>query len=257
MPLPVKSPLRFSPRAPLALRQHSCAALAGSALWLSGATLVEAHPESSPGLVNRYVTAAVHGAHAEVAVALLYGNTPGADLRREADVDSDGQLDSPESAALASRLERQARAWLEIRVNDAPVAFSPRIYVDWGNDLSVHAAPVVVEARTSLPAADAPEWSLRLAPGPPLPRQGETEVTLALGEGWSLRTSQESGGPLGSRHSFKTHGPDTKAVRFTLARTSVRAPKSERPGWLVAPLAVGVAALAWWAARRRQRSGIG
>lgn len=229
-------------------------------LWvastLSGATTrAIAHPESQPGLTNRYVTLAAHGDRVEVSVALLFGELPGMDLRRQADADGNGRLSPEELEVLRRKLTALAADWLELEVNGEPRPFTPTVALDLGGKNAVEADAVVVEARDILTQPPS-RLAVTLIPKTPPPRLGETEITAALGDGWRLT---ESRGPQGGGQdrSFKTNGPTRFVASFRLDRTNTRetvVPTGPRAVFSVL-LAAGMAFGAWILSRRRWRRG--
>jgi hypothetical protein len=225
------------------------------AAGLVGATLsgtapsALAHPESTPELVNRYITVAAHGSQLELSVARLYGQGPAADLRRLADANADGQISDQEQNELQRQLQQEAAGWLKLRLNGSELRPPLKVSVDLGGQRSTGRHPLVIEGRAPLPVATKMH-DVELTPGPPPPRHGETEVMAVLGPGWELVSSRGPGGPKAFVH--KPSSTHNGAVGFALRRHAAVNPFGWRQKTLVATaLAALTAGLFWWSRRRR------
>ena len=138
-------------------------------------------------LVNRYVTLAVHGQQAEISVALLYGEQTALSLRRRADGNGNGSgdLDQAEIRRLEEEFRADSAAWLSLRLDERALPFVGTLKLDLGGDQKVASSPLVVEVHMMVSLTKAAH-SFRLTPARQLPLLGETEVSCALGPGWSL-----------------------------------------------------------------------
>lgn len=213
-----------------------------------------AHPETTPMLVNRYVTLTVHQQRAEISVALLYGEQPALSLRRRADGNGSGDLDQAEIRRLEEELMADAAGWLNLSLDERAVPFEGTLEVDMGADQEVAASPLVVEARMMVRLTKATH-SFRLTPARQLPLLGETEVSCALGPGWSLLPAA-TGMPAARSHKAVGPLPPGWSVVFDLGRGSPRA--SERSPAIVMVLlgaAGAVGYLAWDRRMKKKRPG--
>lgn len=225
-----------------------------------------AHPETTPTLVNRYVTLTLHGSTAEASVALLYGAVPAQQVRRDADLNNDGLLGQPEIAALTQRLQAESITWLAVLSNGETLKFAPTLVIDLGGNLAVTAAALVAEARMDLNLA-ARDHSFDLRPGVGPRFLGETEVTCATGGGWALQESSSERPGAGSDARQHGRARSYKAVGAVPAGWNVRfrlrpiGPSDQAGTWglrprLIATLATVLLAcascIAWNAWRRRK-----
>lgn len=175
---------------------------------LCGPARAPAHPEFFPTQVNRYLSATVAGDTLELSLALLFGERPAAELRRELDLDRDGAITTDELAAARTDWRRRGPALVHVAVTDrgsrtvldvAAALHPDRLdaQLDLGEQRAVAAAPLVVELRThvSIPPAAA-DLTIELAHGaPPVESAppGEAELTALAGPGWRLLEGEQAG----------------------------------------------------------------
>lgn len=210
-----------------------------------------AHPETTPTLVNRYVTLAVHGQQAEVSVTLLYGEQPALSLRRRADGNGSGDLDQAEMRRLEEESGADSAAWLDLTLDDRALPFVGTSKVDLGGDQKVASSPLVVEVhmRVSLTRA---AHSFRLTPARQLLLLGETEVSCALGPGWSLRQAA-TGSPAERSHKAVGPLPLGWSVVFDLGPGLPRARERSTGIVLVLLGAAGAAGCLAWYQRMKKK----
>jgi hypothetical protein len=213
------------------------------ALWAMLAQPAQAHPESAPALVNRYITLATQGDMAFLSVALLYGTQPAAEVRHKADGNNDGEVDAAERDNLRQRYQAQAPRWVTWSLQGVELPFTPTVTVDLGRDQSVSGGALVVEATMKVRLPEATSFTFVLAPGVHPPPQGETEVTAVLGPGWRL-------GSPGMQRSFKATGLTPPGFNATFAIERDRTPGDARP-WMLLLLLAGAALVTLVLWRRR------
>ncbi|MDX2021637.1 MAG: hypothetical protein SF187_15445 [Deltaproteobacteria bacterium] len=207
-------------------------------------SIVHAHPETAPALVNRYVTLATQDATAFVSVALLFGAQPGSAVRAQADLNHDGVIDAAEQERARARYQAEATRWLKLQVDGKDVPFAPIASLDVGPSTSVAGGAVVAEATMKLPLTQGARHHFRLFPRAHPPPQGETEVTVILGPGWRLASGNSQ------QRSVKLTGPAPPdfVVSFELEASQSR---PSRWPWL-ALAATALATAAAMVLRRRK-----
>jgi hypothetical protein len=215
------APVKFQANRTMTRQHRLCRFAAIGALWLLPVA-AQAHPETSPGLVNRYVQLVAHGANAEISVALLYGEQPALVLRRSADSNRNGTLDPIEMNHLKNALQAQAGGWLRLQHQGRPMGFAPTVSLDLGNNQAVGASPLVVEARMTLSLVESVSHIFAIEPTMDPDYLGETEISCAVGPGWFL-SSSSTPKTVGTERSYKSWGrlPAGWQTQFTLRRTEV------------------------------------
>jgi len=218
---------------------------------------LQAHPENSPTLVNRYVNLTANGTKAEVSVALLYGDHPAFSVRRSADSNGDGSLSPIEIRYLTNAMQAQASQWLRLEHQGEPIAFAPSVSIDFGNNRQVAPAPFVVEARMTLALGGGSFHVFSLEPALEPVFLGETEVACTTGPGWTLDSSST---PVstGQDRSYKLQGHPPPGWKSTFNLQPTRGPeppkqRAKLSALVLAGLAV-LALLIWYMARRGPRT---
>lgn len=217
---------------------------------LAFARQTHAHPETSPQTVNRYLSLIVSNdeagdSRAGVAYTLMYGELPGATLRKQMDANADGRVSADELDAERRRVERRAAELFTFTVDDRPVATNVEGTVQLGPDDTVTAAPVVVELYAPHPLA-AGTRRLRIEPGVEPPRLGETEVTLDLGQRWELVSGARGAGGDEKMTRAKFEGPRTSSIEDRSMTFVIRSKPgaSGRPSSADVPLGIYATAAA-------------
>lgn len=196
--------------------------------------------------MNRYVTLALQGDAAFVSVALLFGAQPALVVRREADGNEDGVIDTTEQGALRGRYQAQSAAWLTLSRQGQALPFAPIVSVDLGTNPSVSGGAIVVEATMKVPLPSKGTHEFGLAPKAHPPPQGETEVTVVLGPGWQLQPGANQ------QRTFKIEGPAPPNFEATFTVRREAKPRLPRPWMLIPTLALATAV--WLVVRWRRRS---
>jgi hypothetical protein len=243
------------------------------AVLLVLAARADAHVSPSMGENNRFLKVTPLGDRIRLAYTIMYGQMPGAVLRRTIDTSRDGAIDSRESEAFGARIAGELAGALEVTVDGKPqpVAWA-QVVVGLGTPETVAGTfSIDLIAWFCLPAPRGTH-TLLLRDRYPLDRPGETEVKVEdspgikvdrarIGDDDELGDSYKILGPGGP---LQDHGLD---VQFTAGAQSIitsdaicekPAPPRTLPTRAIVGSAVAVAVVLVGAVallrRRRQRS---
>jgi hypothetical protein len=215
-----------------------------AALALALSATAQAHPEVSPQLVNRYLSLVAVGDRLELFTTLLYGPLPAVELRKELDADGDGKITPAELETAGARWKERAPALVTATLDGRPLALTEtKAGVQLGGGSTVTAEAVVVEVygwRTLDPG----EHELRLDPGWEPPHLGETELSIDLSSDWTLASSRQSQGAVGSERRFLFEGRRPSVSADRSASFVIRPAKTPGPSRATFAIATALAALA-------------
>jgi hypothetical protein len=231
------------------------AALAGA----GGAMTVDAHPETFPAHVNRYLTAIATGDRLELFVTLLFGEVPGREERARLDGDRDGKLSPAELAAGRAEWKRRAASLASFSLDGRPLPLDEATAdLQLGKDDTVAAAPLVLEVFHSRPLGPGPH-TIVIAAGADPPRPGETELVLDSTPDWEIASSRRARDAEGTQNRFRLEGPRASVMEDRSATFHIRPSSTPARGGrsrtliaALAAIAVVLAAAALMAGRKRR-----
>lgn len=223
------------------------------------------HVQPSVDANNRYLKLSPMGDRVRLAYTVLFGERPGAALRRRLDRDRDGQVSAAEADALGKDLGAALRPAVEIAIDGAPVAWQwARIDVGLGSS-ATSAGALSVDLIAWLCTPGGAEHTLALRDEYVVDAAGDTELKLEDGPGVTLGARLLGGDPMPSADASWTGpgGPITRglelhyrvddgALRPKDGRCAAARPPRSPARWpYLAAAAVLLAAAALLARRRR------
>lgn len=239
----------------------------GGALALV-ATPAGAHVQPSVDRNNRYLKLSPMGDRVRLAYTVLFGERPGAAMRRRLDRDRDGQVSSSEADALGRELAASLAPALEIAVDGVPVPWSwARVEVGLGTPaVTGGSLSVDLIAWICTPAGGEHRFALR--DEYVVDAAGDSELRLEEGPGVHLDARTLGGEPMTGTDAAWTGqgGPittglelryrvDGDATRPQDGRCQAERPVRPRPRWpfLAGAIVALIAAVAVTARRRKRR----
>jgi hypothetical protein len=242
------------------VKQNALRGLMVTAMLVAAVAPAAAHPETSPLLLNRYISLMAMGEKIDGFFYLVYGEVPGAEQRRAMDQDKDGRLSPGEQEQAKRAWHARTNELLDVSVDGKRLSLDgAKVDVQLGGDETVTTAPLIVEVYVSWPLEFGTR-TLSVAPKKDFPRLGETEIVLDLSTEWQLLSSQH-GDEKGIANRFKFEGPrgsDERRSTFVIASVaSSGAPilDSYRKNRLMLGLALGALGAAFIVySRRRQKA---
>lgn len=236
------------------------------ALGLAAAAPASAHVEPSVDRNNRYLKVSPMGDRVRLAYTVLFGEKPGAAMRRRLDRDRDGQVSAAEADVLGRELAASLAPTLTIAVDGAPVVWSwARVDVGLGTP-AVAAGSLSVDliAWICTPAGGAHRLALR--DDHVLPEAGDSELRIEEGPGITLGARTLGGEPLDGLDASWTGTGGPIATGFELAytagpaatrpkdgRCTLAPPRASRPWLLPTLLLAALAVLLFFVLLRRRR----
>lgn len=251
---------------------RSAARVMALALLVAGARPAVAHVAPSVDDNNRYWKLTPMGDRVRLAYTILFGEVPGAAMRRSIDANRDGAISDGEADAFGKKLAAEVRSQLEVSVDGAPQQLAwAQVVVGMGTPKVVAGTfSVDLVAYLCLETAGG-RHQIRLFDRFAIARPGETELKVEDIPGIQIERAKIGdatdpayqfrfvgpGGPLADDGLELVFVASAKAPVGGDGGCAVRAPKRDLPSGIVIGVAAligcGLAALVVVRQRRRGR----
>lgn len=197
-----------------------------------------AHAHVAPGTGdnNRYLKLSVLGDRLRFAYTVLYGEVPGAALRKRLDQNHDGAIDDGETQPFGEQLARDVAGAVELTVDGVrqPIAWS-QVVVGMGTPSAAAGAFSVDLVASICLAVPRGTHTLLLRDAYPIDRPGETEVKLEDTPGVKIDRSH-IGDADDEAHDYNLVGPSGALERHgleaqvTIGPRAIATPDATCPG---------------------------